>query len=388
MLLKQLLAYGTASYRSPADLVVQVCSFYRPRTDVAYPNPWEASPRPLYGPVCCRGRTRTKVSPGKTQKPSWRHHFIPEFYLKRWCLGGTKLVQFSRPYGPTVKPKTLSPRETGFQNKLYTLAGLEPAVAQALEEQYFRKIDSVAADALERFHRKPGSALTRRECVGWTQFIVSMWTRNPEEIEATKQIYAGNWTKTTRKMEKDYLAARGSNDPPTFSKYLATVPKDFVERNAMMALANSGGPQHTSVHIANMKWGRLEMPYWTEALITSDRPILRLGGLADDNAYIVMPIGPKHIFFAVNTPQVGRALIQQEPSELVAEMNKQVTEQAHQFVYATTDKPLAFVQEHMSRNPAPILAKETKPFPNGQRIDPRALKRGKELRERYRDVPI
>lgn len=230
------------------------------------------------------------MSGAKTQQPSWRHHFIPEFYLKRWCLGGTKLVQFSRPYGPTVKQKTLSPRETGFQEELYTLPGLEPEAAQALEEQYFRKIDTAAADTLERFHTEGGSALTLRERVGWTQFIISLLTRSPEELEATKQVYAANWTRTTRKMDKNYLAARGPNDPPTFGEYLATIPSDFVERNAMVALANHGGPQHSTIHIASMKWGSLEMPYWTEALLTSDRPIIRQGGLADDDAYIVMPM--------------------------------------------------------------------------------------------------
>ncbi len=328
------------------------------------------------------------MSGGKAQKPSWRHHYIPQFYLKRWCLGGTKLVQFSRPHGQIVKPKTLSPSETGFQNKLYTLAGLKPETAQALEEQYFRKIDSAAADALERFHCRSGSELTRRERVGWTQFIVSIWMRNPEEVEATKQVYAAHWPKTTRKMERRYQAARRPADPPTLSEYLAAVPREYVERTSMMALASQAGPQHTSVHIANMKWGSLEMPLWAEALMTSDRPIIRHGGLSDDDAYIVMPIGPKHIFFAVNTPWVGRALVGQKPSNLVAQINKLVTEQSHRYVYATTDRPLAFVQEHMSRNPAPIISMGTKPFPGGQRIDRRALKRGKALRDRYRDVPI
>ncbi|WP_188312143.1 DUF4238 domain-containing protein [Salinarimonas soli] len=323
-----------------------------------------------------------------TQKPSWRHHFIPEFYLKRWSLGGTKLVQFSRPYGSTVKPKTLSPRETGFQDKLYTLAGLDPELAQALEEQYFQKIDGAAADALARLHAKPGSELTKRERVGWTQFLVSLWTRNPEEVEATKQVYAANWTKTTPKMEEAYFSAKRPNDPPTFAEYLATVSKEFVERNAMLALANRGKPLHSTLHIANMKWGSLKTPFWTEALLTSDRPIIRYGGLAIDDAYIVMPIRPKHIFFSVNTPYAGRALIEQEPSKLVAEMNKQVTQQAHWFVYATTDRPLVFVQEHMSQKPAPIIAKKIKLFPSGHRINPRALRRGEQLREYYRDIPI
>jgi hypothetical protein len=80
-----------------------------------------------------------KVSGGNVQNPPWRHHFIPEFYLKRWCLGGTKLVQFSRPYGSTVKPKRLSPRETGFVDQLYSLEGLDPSVAEQLEEGYFRR---------------------------------------------------------------------------------------------------------------------------------------------------------------------------------------------------------------------------------------------------------
>jgi hypothetical protein len=34
------------------------------------------------------------------QNPPWRHHYIPEFYLKRWASGKQgELVQFSKPYG-------------------------------------------------------------------------------------------------------------------------------------------------------------------------------------------------------------------------------------------------------------------------------------------------
>jgi hypothetical protein len=39
----------------------------------------------------------------------------------------------------------------------------------------------------------------------------------------------------------------------------------------MLALAKRGGPRHTSLHIANMIWGSLSLPVWTEALMTSDR---------------------------------------------------------------------------------------------------------------------
>jgi hypothetical protein len=136
-----------------------------------------------------------------------------------------------------------------------------------------------------------------------------------------------------------------------------------------------------------MIWGSLSLPVWTEALMTSDRPVLRFLGLGADNAYIVMPIGPKHIFYAVNSPHVAQTLADYPAAKLAAEINTQIVEQAHRYVYATTDKPLPFVQQHMSLKPAPILANGYKLFPGGQRIEASELKRGKELRERYRDSP-
>jgi hypothetical protein len=51
------------------------------------------------------------------------HHHQPIFYLKGWCRPDGKVIRYSRPNGREVKSSPITPKNTGYEPRLYSLEG-------------------------------------------------------------------------------------------------------------------------------------------------------------------------------------------------------------------------------------------------------------------------
>ena len=120
------------------------------------------------------------------QQPSWRHHYLPEFYLQRWTsardsTGTRKLVEFSKPYGNTVRPRFVTPKATGFLDSRRELEGLLPEHAQAMENTFFKPVDTKASTVLGKMEAGV-LEFTDAEKSAWAQFLMSLVLRHPENL--------------------------------------------------------------------------------------------------------------------------------------------------------------------------------------------------------------
>ena len=88
-----------------------------------------------------------------TDKPQRRHHYVPEFYLKRWQLGGDRFLEFSQPVSnrPDVRYRWVSPKQTGYLDKLYYLDHLPDHLRNGYEDRFFTPVDTKASQVLARF---------------------------------------------------------------------------------------------------------------------------------------------------------------------------------------------------------------------------------------------
>src|SRR4051794_13646690 len=82
-----------------------------------------------------------------SSNPPYRHHYIPKFYLRRWAGPDGKICQFSRPHRVVV-PLRCHPAATGYLDRAYELQGFAPLLAQQVETEFFKPVDSWASDAL------------------------------------------------------------------------------------------------------------------------------------------------------------------------------------------------------------------------------------------------
>jgi hypothetical protein len=291
------------------------------------------------------------------QNPSWRHHYIPEFYLKQWAGQDGRLVEYSKPWGDTVKPKRVYPRQTGFEDRLNELAGLPEPERQRLETHLYSPVDSAAASVLHAL--KAGRReFSERERIAWTRFLTSLIVRNPENIGAATVRVCENFAKVNPAMERRYLALRAPDDPETFSEFSSKVDlTDELSRAAKEAMALVIENGLVVNHILHMQWGAIGLPFGAPPLLTSDRPLFILKGLPDPDCQVLMPLGPKVLFFAVNRVELAHNFAALSPIEVATAMNEIVVRRAQKYVYAMSGRHVDYVQANMgTAQETPIAA--------------------------------
>jgi hypothetical protein len=114
-----------------------------------------------------------------------RHHYIPQFYLKRWAGTDGRLCEYSRPFD-SVKARRVHPKGTAFVPGLYTVPDIADKAADAFEKRFLLIADQLAYDALELLLSDQPIVWTEDTRSGWSRFIHSLVRRNPETVARYK----------------------------------------------------------------------------------------------------------------------------------------------------------------------------------------------------------
>jgi hypothetical protein len=255
------------------------------------------------------------------QNPPRDHHYIPVFYLKRWTAK-KRLVEFSKPYGDIVKTRTVHPRGTGYVNRLYSVRGLPPALAEQVETEFFRPVDDRASNVLAGMEAGRQS-FTSQERVAWAQFLVSLRVRTPEMLAAANEQLRLLLPTTDAPSEARYRKQRRPTDPPTLREFMAAYveDKDAIARRALKVITEVTHSEKLFQHILGMMWGCLTLSHEVPALLTSDRPVRIIHGLENRRSEILVPIGPKRVFYAVQDTTLAHQLHRVDHHRVVHDMN-------------------------------------------------------------------
>lgn len=217
-------------------------------------------------------------------------------------------------------------------------------------------MDSLAADALVALERDGSQARWDGDSrSAWTRFILSLLLRCPEDIESLRNWWRTEFTRTDSKLEARYQSRRKDVDPPTFSDFLARRPTAEIEKHQFEMLFKLIDNQKIGSTINQMHWHVIVFPDNSLPLMTSDRPIIRTNGILQENGHIALPIGPRKLFIAANTPGFIRRLDSISKTQLAKEVNRNVTQHAVKFVYALDDGNIEFVKKHFGSRRQPRL---------------------------------
>ncbi|MGO4286370.1 DUF4238 domain-containing protein [Bosea sp. TAB14] len=291
----------------------------------------------------------------KSDNPPIKHHYIPAFYLSRWKGPDGRLCEYSRPH-IEIAVKRRAPDAAGFEKRLYELEGYEPALAQQVEEKFFKPVDGWAADSLdllERYgHRAPWDSHSRS---AWTRFVLSLLLRCPEDIAGFREWWREDFGRTDDALEAQYRAKRSSDAPETFSQYLAARPISQIERHQFEILYSLVDNAGAGGKINDMHWRVLEGSDDGPTFLTSDRPVIRTNGLVQRGGHLALPISPRLLFIASHDVALLDDLLRAPRTAVVKEANKLVVQSAVSFVYGVDDSQLRFVQNRFGKVPQPRL---------------------------------
>lgn len=285
------------------------------------------------------------------QQQSLVHHYLPRFYLRQWAGPDGLICEFSRPY-MRVQARRKSPKATGHKPGLYTVTGLPPERQSILEDDFFRRTDQTAHDALRfMLANQDGTGdMPSKLRSGWSRFVLSLVHRTPERLALLKEKCRVALAERLAEIEPMYHEFRGPSDPPTFAQLKASMEHDAEHKTWALLLQDVVDSVTVGTFINAMRWSVVTVKNAPHSILTSDRPVYMTNGINHPEGQIILPIGPTRMFVAVNTPEMEDVLRTSDPHRLMGLMNDKVARHACRYVYGTDDRQLRYVENRLGRD--------------------------------------
>jgi hypothetical protein len=280
----------------------------------------------------------------KSNRPPRRHHYLPQFYLKRWAVDGC-LVEFKKrnPGSDTVSSKKKAPAGTGWKPDLYSFEGVPSPQREAIEAKFLRMLDGSAAEALAKIEDNL-EVVEARLRQAWSTFLLSLNMRHPDDIDAFKFVYKRDLSIIHPQEEREYQSLRTENEPATFYEWIDD--KVHVNDLALEELQRLFLNRKATTELMNMFWTTATVQSSAHVL-TSDRPTIR-SFLGHRESHWILPIGPRKIFIACNDHSLALKFKRKIELQVWKDINRTILNQASSLAFSDTEKHLPFIQKHLA----------------------------------------
>jgi Protein of unknown function (DUF4238) len=281
-----------------------------------------------------------------------KHHYIPQFLLKRWARTDGQLVEFQRQYRGIVKPRQVFPAMTGYIENLYAMRDFKPNEAQQIESLFLQPVDTQASEALKYLERGVSKSRWPDDLVSaWSRFLISLLIRMPEDINVLRRRWRSAFLDVTPEQEETYKSLRSSSDPETMLAFLSNQPEWYLEKATFESFITAHNSEKIGQLLNNMYWEVVDLSASRHELYLSDRPTIRTSALIASNGHIAVPISPELLFLSANSQETIRSISKADPTQIAEECNAQIVGAAVRFAYATSDKCLRYMQNRLGTAP-------------------------------------
>jgi Protein of unknown function (DUF4238) len=256
-----------------------------------------------------------------------RHHFVPQFLLRRWAKNGIFAAYHFEPGAGRVieNPKAQVASACQIAN-LNNFFGVHTADRDFPETRFFTPVvDTPAAQALDVILAKGVRSLTVAQRTDWARLIVSFAVRTPETLREMGP-------KETAKAF-DLVEAAASGPPEDERKVTAIIRANMpmFKRNLPLqaAMELSTDPAKLEA-VDRMTWWvrRFRRP----SILIGDRPLLTAPRapypcgipLNSRECLIVLPIAPTAVFFASANSRTRGIASKMTLSKIAAVVNEEM----------------------------------------------------------------
>lgn len=246
-----------------------------------------------------------------------KHHYVPQFLLKRWANAQGKVHVF-QVRDRAIFGNARTPKYTGFEYDLYGLVANALGFGQDhIEKRLFGPIDSNAAVALDKLEQH--EALSEDEHIAWTFFLSSLRMRQPDVLAFLRNDGIARMKADLAKRDAATLRPGSMSTEQWFDRTYpgATEAMTLINWLPRMIL-------HDEVTSAfgEMRWWIREFEADQPALLLSDLPLHWEGGFKQDGFMIQLPIGPRQVFFGARSEATEHVLDQIPATELIRRVNR------------------------------------------------------------------
>ncbi|NML06742.1 DUF4238 domain-containing protein [Sphingomonas sp. G-3-2-10] len=246
-----------------------------------------------------------------------KHHYVPQFLLRRWANAQGKVQNLSVRHGRLVCSARM-PEYTGYENGLYAIVasslGLSP---DHLERSFFSPIDNDAAKVLEKFEQH--AEITADEHRAWTLFLSSLRIRQPDVLAHLRKQGIALLKATLAERDKDTLP---EGWPSTEEWFAQNFPGALDAAPLLHWLPDMIRQDGVMDAFAGLRWWFREFDSAGPSLLLSDLPIHWEGGFHHPGFMIQLPVGPHRVFFGARSAETEQFLDQLPPADLIERINR------------------------------------------------------------------
>ena len=290
-----------------------------------------------------------------------KHHYLPQFYLKRWCNSSQKVVYYGLK-NAIVTEDEVSPEYTGYEEDLYAKAGVSEDKKHDIERNCFQEIDDNAATAIDRALTIGIDQLDKTQRYNLSRFIISLLVRHAAVVENTKR--------QSDTVLEDLFNKSTEIEQAIYREQVEALRKNFAIETiaAMSSGTNSPLNKYRISNFDETNEALLKMTWWLEdfskqnyTLLTSDHPIsisplnkpsiashLRIkDDLIDPDRLLSIPLSPTICFYAHINGKVKFS----NKKVILRTRNLITLTTAKKFIYAVNGDQKGFVEKNIFKNP-------------------------------------
>jgi hypothetical protein len=246
-----------------------------------------------------------------------KHHYVPQFFLKRWADADGKVHVFQVRHG-TILGRARRPEYTGFEYDLYGLVSNAFGLGKDhLEERLFGPIDSNAAVVLDKLERH--QAISEHERVAWTFFLSSLRIRQPDVLVFLRKEGMDRLKADLAKRDAATLASDAMSTEQWFNR---TYPGAIEAMTLINWLPRMILHDDVTAAFGEMRWWIREFDADQPALLLSDLPIHWEGGFKSELFMIQLPVGSRRVFFGARSKHTEEVLDGIPQQQLIERINR------------------------------------------------------------------
>ncbi len=232
---------------------------------------------------------------------SWRHHYLPQFYLRQWTTEPDgKVWCYKRERSGRVTEKRVAPKATAFEDRLYSVetavSYLPERFPDSVETRFLSPLDNLAAPILQRLVTGDALPLAEDERTVWALFLNSLIERDPRLLRSREQ-----QTPAIADELVESFVARGLDEESRERRreIIRGMDHRVMARNTLREhMVNSIRDKEVIDYFKRFSWRATTVH---PALLTSDAPLIVNNGHSKEPIFTLsLALSPSRLFVATH----------------------------------------------------------------------------------------
>lgn len=273
------------------------------------------------------------------------HHYLPQSYQRGWADALGRVYVYRWRHGRIVcDPK--STRSTGARSGLYYTPMAPPELRNYMEDVFWRRIDQWGHDGLSLLRSNDPAARTKFNLQRMAVYLLALEVRNPWRVAEIERQARQHVLQSC--LVGDYDRHRRAHEPATLEEFKAALNQPGLSEHGAACIRHVVFNEDVRRKLSIMDWQVVKVTN-SVPILTSDVPLIRYRGLADDDGLMLLPLSGDEFLAIFN--HGGIDMVRSIEANIrtgvfVEGINRYVVQHKIDYVYGVDDSQTEFVSRY------------------------------------------